>query len=114
MNNEVPAPQWKWEKPGDTVAGVMTSYTKEHRRARDADGKSRSVTTIVYTIDTDAGPVSVWASPIVLRTELRRAHVGDAVAIRYLGPAVTADGERSYSAFEVAVRRHPVQASIED
>ena len=99
------APDWKWEKPGDQVAGVMVAYRKEHRRVRDADGKPRSVTVISYTLETPDGPVSIWASPIVLRNEMRRARIGDAVAIRFLGEATTADGERSYAAFDVVVKR---------
>ena len=86
------APGWKPTDEGQKIRGVFVKA--EHIKSTDRNGKERSP--LVFTLQTETGPVTVWGSAN-LEPQMKRAmdaglRKGQMVVVVYDGKATTSGG----------------------
>jgi hypothetical protein len=77
----------KWDKPGDTIIGVLESHTEFESSKYDQKCNR-------YTLQTNAGRISVVLGAVVDRSLDVERMIGHTLYIKYMGQELTGTGKK--------------------
>lgn len=98
-------PIWKATTVGDSVGGRITEIWVFRK------GDER---TPVLNLETEVGPMSIWASQVLLRQAVadQDPQVGDTIDVEYVDNQPTKSGSGVMKVFDVIVRKVPVLEEV--